>query len=415
MSILPAPGAPRVLALAQLTNSIGDGAFIVTSALFFSRVVGLSPAEIGLGLTIGWATGFLAGVPLGHLADRRGPRGTAVLLAVATALSVGALLFVRSEIAFVLAVSAYATSQCGLAAVRQALLARLIGPAERTKVRAHLQATLNAGLAIGAAIGGVALYLDRPAAYLTVLAMDAGSFVLAALVLHRLPAVPRSAAAPEGQPKLAVLRDRPYAVIALLNAVTLLYMPLLSLVVPLWIVQRTSAPGWLTAALLVLNTVSVMLFQVRAARRVTSLATAARAFRTAGVVMLLACVAFALPAAGFTPWAAVAVLLLAAGLQVTAEMVQAAGSWEIGLGLAPEDKQGQYQGFFGSGTAASRMLGPALLTTLIFTWGIAGWIVLGGLFLLAGAAMGPAVRWAERTRTAPAAPAPQPAVLAAAA
>jgi hypothetical protein len=42
-----------------LTNSIGDGAFIVTSALFFSRVVGLSPGEIGLGLTIGWATGFL--------------------------------------------------------------------------------------------------------------------------------------------------------------------------------------------------------------------------------------------------------------------------------------------------------------------------------------------------------------------
>ncbi len=161
-----------------------------------------------------------------------------------------------------------------------------------------------------------------------------------------------------------------------------------------------------------LNTVSVMLFQVRAARRVTSLATAARAFRTASVVMLVACVAFALPAAGFAQWAAVAVLLLAAGLQVTAEMIQAAGSWEIGLGLAPEDKQGQYQGFFGSGTAASRMLGPALLTTLIFTWGIAGWIVLGGLFLLAGTAMGPAVRWAERTRTAT--PAQQPAVLAAA-
>lgn len=413
MSILPAPGAPRVLAVAQLTNSLGDGAFIVTSALFFSRVVGLSPAQIGFGLTVGWAAGFLAGVPLGHLADRRGPRGTAVLLALATALSVGALLFVRSDVAFVLAVAAYASSQCGLAAVRQALLARLITPAERTTVRAHLQATLNAGLATGAAIGGVALYLDRPAAYLTVLAMDAGSFVLAAWVLSRLPVVPRSAAVPKGAPKLAVLRDRPYAVIALLNAITLLYMPLLSLVVPLWIVQRTSAPGWLTATLLVLNTVSVMLFQVRAARRVTSLASAARAFRTAGLVMLAACVAFALSAAGLARWAAVAVLLVAAALQVTAEMVQAAGSWEISLGLAPEDKQGQYQGFFGSGTAAARMLGPALLTTLVFTLGMAGWLVLGGLFLVAGAAMAPAVRWAERTRTA-AVPAPAPALLAAA-
>jgi len=33
-SVLPPAGAPRDLAMAQLANSVGDGAFIVTSALF---------------------------------------------------------------------------------------------------------------------------------------------------------------------------------------------------------------------------------------------------------------------------------------------------------------------------------------------------------------------------------------------
>jgi hypothetical protein len=51
----------RLLAVAQLTNSVGDGAYYVCSVLYFTRVVGLSPTQIGLGLTLGWGAGFLAG------------------------------------------------------------------------------------------------------------------------------------------------------------------------------------------------------------------------------------------------------------------------------------------------------------------------------------------------------------------
>ncbi|MGV9775784.1 MFS transporter [Streptosporangium sp. NPDC003464] len=398
--ILPPSGPPRVLALAQLANAFGDGAYYVCSALYFTRIVGLTPTQVGSGLTLGWALGFLAGVPLGHLADRRGARGTAALLAVATGTAVGSLLFVRSFPLFVLAACLYTCCQCGLGAARQALLAGLVERAERTGVRAHLQATVNAGLAVGAALGGVALHLDTQQGYLAVFAMDALSFLVSALVLLRLPAVPSSPPAPAGEPALAVLRDRPYALIALLNMIMLLYMPLLSLVIPLWIVQRTQAPSWTVSALLVLNTLSVVLLQVRVARRVSGLDTASRSVRHAGLVMLASCAAFALSAAGPSAWAAGAALLVAACLQVLGEMMHAAGAWEIGFDLAPPDRQGQYQGFFGAGTAVARMLGPLLLTALIVTWGPPGWLLLGGLFLLAGSAMGPAVRWAERTRAA---------------
>jgi MFS family permease len=395
--ILPPAGAARDLAMAQLANSVGDGAFIVTSALFFTRVVGLSTAEVGLGLTVAWLVGFLTGVPLGNLADRRGARGVAIALALTTAASVGSFLFVRSFPLFLVAAITYASSQTGLSAARQALLAGLVQPAERTRIRAFLQSTVNGGLAVGAALGGIALRFDTSAAYLTVFAIDALSFLIAARLIHRVPALAVSTRV-KGEPRLAVLRDRPYAVLALLNAIMLLFMPLLSLVAPLWIVSHTGAPDWVVASLLIVNTVGVALFQVRIAKSVKDLKTATRSVRYAGVAMLAACGVFAISAAKLNAATAAVVLVLAAALLTLGEMKLASGAWEISFGLAPADKQGQYQGFFGTGPAIARMLGPVLLTTVVLGWGPIGWIIVGALFLGTCCATGPAVRWAARTR-----------------
>ncbi|MFD3401012.1 MFS transporter [Kribbella sp. NPDC058693] len=395
--MLPPAGAPRDLAMAQLANSVGDGAFVVTSALFFTRVVGLSTAEVGLGLTVAWLVGFLTGVPLGNLADRRGARGTAVLLALLTASGVGAFLFVRSFAGFLIAAVVYACSQTGLTAARQALLAGLVQPAERTRIRAFLQSTVNAGLAVGALLGGIALRFDTETAYLTVFAIDALSFLIAAALIRRVPSISTTIRV-KGEPRLAVLHDRPYAVLALLNAIMLLFMPLISLVGPLWIVTRTSAPSWVVASLMIVNTLGVTFFQVHIAKRVKDLRTAARSVRYAGLAMLAACGVFATTAAHLSPAMTAVVLVIAAALLTLGEMKLASGAWEISFGLAPADKQGQYQGFFGTGPAVARMLGPALLTTVILGWGPIGWIVIGALFLGTSCATGPAVRWAARTR-----------------
>ncbi|MGW2283664.1 MFS transporter [Streptomyces phaeochromogenes] len=401
--VIPPAGPQRVLALAQLSNSVGDGAYYVTSALYFTHVVGLAPARVGLGLTVAWAVGSLVGVPLGRLADRRGPRGTAVLLALATSVAVASFLVVRGFVPFVLAACVYASAQSGLAAARQALLAGLVSREERTGLLAHLQSTLNAGLAVGAGLGGLALHLGTREAYLGVFALDAVSFLLCAAVLLRLPvvkAVHARVADEKGRGNaLGVLRDRPYALVTLLNTVLLLRMPLLSLGIPLWISERTEAPTWLVSALFVLNTGAVMLFQVRMARGVREPASATRAVRRSGLVMLASCAVFAL-SAGVSPWVAVAVLTVGAVLQVVAEMQQSAGSWQLSFDLAPADRVGEYQGFFGTGVTVARTAGPLVLTSLLVGWGTPGWLLLGGLMLAASYAMGPAVRWATDSRPA---------------
>ncbi|MFF3848599.1 MFS transporter [Streptomyces sp. NPDC002328] len=390
----------RLLALAQLSNSIGDGAYYTTSALYFTQIAGLAPARVGLGLTVGWAVGSLAGVPLGRFADRRGARGTAVLLALATGLAVASFTLVRDFVPFVLVACGYAAAQSGLAAARQALLAGLVPAGERTGLLARLQATLNAGLAVGAGLGGLALHAGSRSAYVAVFVVDAVSFLVCALLLLGLPRVPSSAvsavSAAGGRARLGgVLRDRPYAVVALLNTVLLLRLPLLSLVLPLWITSRTGAPAWLVSALFVLNTAVVTVFQVRAARGVTGLDSATRVLRRSGWVMCAACAVFAL-SAGASPWVAAGVLVLGALLQVVAEMGQSAGSWQLSFDLAPADRVGEYQGLFGTGVTVARTLGPLLLTWLLVEWGTPGWLLLGAAMLTASYAMGPAARHASR-------------------
>ncbi len=396
--LIPPPGAPRILAITQMISSVGDGAYYVSVALYFTRVVGLTPAQLGGGLTIAWAVALLVGVPVGHLADRFGPRGTAMLLATGAGLAITSYLFIRSFPLFVIAACVYTICQRGESVAQQALIAGLIDESKINETRGYIQSTYNFGLSVGAAIGGIALLFGTPGAYLTVFVVDAVSFFVAVPVLTQLhvvaPAVDSSSG---GWRQLTVLRDRPYMLVSVINAVLMLHIPLIDVALPLWIVQRTAAPQWIVAVLFLLNTASVVLFQVHIARGVTDLTSASRFVRFAGVILLASCLAFALSSVGASAWVAVALLLLAAALQALGEMVQFSGTWKISFGLAPAGKQGQYQGFFGSGLTVAEMIGPLLLTTLVVYGGPVGWIGLGAAFLAGGLLMGPAVRWAERT------------------
>jgi MFS family permease len=389
----------RTLLLATLANSLGNGVFVTCSVLYFIHVVGLSAAQVGLGLSLAGVAGLLAGVPAGHVADRRGPRGSSALLLTLAGVATAGYLLVHSFPLFLGVAVLYSFFDRGAYAARQALIPAVLTGERLVATRARLRVATNLGMSAGAALGGLALIWGTRSAYQFMFGLDAVSYVACGLLLLRL-AAPRAAAPRRpGQARLAVLRDRPYALLALVNMVMLLYVPLLDVVLPLWIVTHTRAPRSLTAAVLLLNTVAVVFLQVRVSKRVSTLPSAVRAFRWAGVVLLAACGAFAL-ADGRGPVIASVFLLAAGALHVYGEMVQSAGSWVIGYELAPADQVGQYQGLFNTGIAAVQMFGPAALALLLVDWGVPGWLLLGGVFVAGGLAMGPAVRWAERSRAA---------------
>jgi MFS family permease len=394
--LVPPAGPVRSLALVTLVNTTGNGVFFTLSALYFTRIVGLSVAQVGLGLGIAAFVGLFAGVPVGHLADRRGPREVMVgLLVVVTVLAL-LLILVTSFLQFVVVASALSFFDRGAGAVRGGLIAGLATGGARASTKAYLRSVTNVGMTVGTGIAAVALHFDTRAAYLVVLLVDVASYAASALLMLRVPHVaPRPASA--GTSMFLALRDWPFVSVTLVGAVLAVHYQLLEVAMPLWVVEHTTAPRSLVAVLVVLNTGVVIGCQVLVARRVTTPAAAVRASVLSGVLFLLCCVAFG-ASAGRATAAAVLLLVVAMVLQVLGELWQAAGSFVLGFELAPDHAQGQYQGLYGMGMGISTMIGPPLMALLPLGLGVRGWWILGGLLLAAALALKPVVSWCEATR-----------------
>ena len=387
----------RVLAVATLVNTLGNGALMTTFALYFTRVVGLRPTQVGLALSAGALAGLLVQLPAGHAADLRGPRRVLQTLTFGAGIAILGLLFARSVWALVVVMAVIAVFDRGAQAVRNGYVARLAQGGQGVQFKAYLRAVTNVGISFGAAFGGVALWVDQPWAYLAVFALDAVTCVLASLWFSRLPDLAPAPARASGEPRIAVLRDLPFVVVTVLSGVAAMHFVVMSLATPLWIAQQTSAPKSMVAVTLMINTVCVALFQVRLTRGIDLVGPSSRAMARSGLWIAggFALIAFA---SGQPAWLAIVLLCAGSLVHVFGEMIGSAGQWGVHMGLAPWERQGQYQGFAGMGFSLSHMLAPALITLLCIEWGRPGWFVLGGVIALASVLMAPASDWALRSR-----------------
>lgn len=359
--------------------------------------MGLAPTRVGLGLSIAGAVGLFAGVPVGALADRAGPRRVAAAGLCAEAAFTATFAAVHMFWSFVLVAALAQCAGAGSNAARGALIAGSFTDAGRVHARAYLRSVTNLGISLGTVGAGVALHVDTRTAYLALVFGDAATFVLAAALLVLVPQLPgraRGAATPRWQ----ALRDLRFLTVSGVNAVLSLSYAVLEVALPLWIITHTRAPRWAVAPLLLINTVMCVTLQVRASRGMDDPVRAAIANRRAAVFFA---VAFVLTAATYERGTAVALPLLAVAMVVhtIGELLQAGGSFGLAFTLARPGAQGQYQGVWGLGFGASTAVAPALLTALVIGWGVPGWFVLAALLLAAGAVMPAAVRWAAANRS----------------
>ncbi|HWD84097.1 MAG TPA: MFS transporter [Kribbella sp.] len=382
----------RSLAYAVAALALSRGMFFAVSALYFTRGVGLSPTTVGVGLTVAGGVGVLASYAGGRLSDRYGADRLQQWALAANGVALLSYALARDVVSFVL-VAACVSAARGLQSTAQmTLLARwYVGP-ERVAVRARLRVVMNVGIGVGTLVAGLALVADTAAVYRLTIVLVGAVTTLGTIPLiglrKRVPGLAERmdesavAVGPQGP---SPLRDRIYVTSTVLNAVLAIHFGLTTVGIPLWVADHTEAPTVVVSVLLVVNTAYVALFQVRASRGTQDLRRAGRSVRRAGLLLLGACVLFAV-AGRLGAAAATCVLVLAALASSAGETRGEAGSWGMAFELADPARAGAYQGLSQTGLALAMMLGPAVVTTTAIDHGTLGWIALGALFAATGIA-----------------------------
>jgi hypothetical protein len=398
MSLVPESRTQRIYLLTTLINTYGIGLILTAMTLYAIKVVHLTAQHSGLALTIAGLVGLLAAMPMGALADRRGPRGIsrlAMLLMAASA--VGFVLFARDFVSYLIVATVQGAALSASVTADVALLRR-VGGEEATTFRSQTQAVFNLGVSLGVATCGVAIQLTTVNAYRALFLGQALTSLIGVAIVGRLPKFEPLPGAHE-ESVVAALKDRPFLGYTALSGAMYMQYFVLSLLLPVWVVYHTHAPRWSVSAFVIVNTVLVVLFQVRIGKTVQTIKQGGTAIRRAGVIFLVSCSAMGL-ATGIPAWAALLLLAAAAVLHTYGELWHSSGTFALDFGLAPEHAQGQYQGLVGMGNGAGQALSPFVLIGLVLAGGRLGFVLLGACFTLLGLAAPAVARWGERTRPA---------------
>lgn len=393
---LPAKGTPRILLLAALVNTVGNGAYLTTSALFLTRSVGLTAGQVAVGLSIAAMAGMALTTPMGYLVDRRGAREVQVATLIVLGATFAAMTQVRHLWQFAVLACLMAIGDGAVKAANGAMIAGAVPPEERVRTRAFLRSANNAGIGLGTLLGSIPLALDSRPGYLAVLLLNAVSFLGAALIVQRADKV-AAVARPSGR-RMAALRDRPFLTFAMVDGfVGALYNQLLALALPLWLVAYTQGPAILVSAVLLVNTIGCVTLQVRASRGTTTAAEAAPTARRGAFVVGASCVLFGLTA-GLSAWLVGVVVIGAAVVHLLGELWISSASFAVVFDLAPDWAQGQYQGVHQTGRQIGNMAAPPVLTALVIGWGVPGWLAVGAIFAAVGLVVPHIIRWGLRER-----------------
>ncbi|MFB6861624.1 MFS transporter [Streptomyces virginiae] len=385
----------RIMLLAQLLDRAGTGVWAAACVLYFTFVVGLDAGRLGILLGAAGVAG-IAGSPLaGHLADRFPVRSLLIgahLLRLVTL----CLLLVVTDFALLLPVVAVTHLGDRAAKTLEMLFATRVAGERRATYQALSRSSANAGYALGAGLAAIGLAVGTRGAYHVLILANALSFLVAAVLVRRTreprgrglvaapaaPAAPAAGAAPTEGPAAAAgggpgpWRDRGYLRFVLLDIPMNLDDSILAIGIPLWLVSHTTAPHELIPAFLVVNTVLVVVLQLRVSAKVQGSRRAAGAVALYGLTTLLCCVLLAASTGGGV-WTASAALLAAAVLATAAELMRSVSSWELAVSLAPRQARASYLGVAGMAQSVQKSAGPLLLTGAVMAAGPAGWLVLG--------------------------------------
>ena len=394
----PSPLAGR-LATQSLLFALGEGTFMTGSAVFFTQIVGLSAAQVGLGLTIAGVASFIAAWPAGKLVDRFGPKRCWAVSAAGQASLFTLWPFIDGFGGYVaMAATMEIVGSLGGAA-HGAYTIDVLPPDERVLSRAYMYSALNVGFTLGSLMGGIALAFDSNTLLQALPWFTTVAFLVNALAILRLPNASHDDRTPQERkvklPGPGPLRNLGWMASTFFVGVLWTNQVLLNIVIPLWLVQETDAPRVLLAFLFGTNTVMCIFLPMAAARGVKDVTTALRAIRFSMTFFVASCL-ITLYTHDTVGWVTISLVWLGHVTVTGAELYLSAASWSFEAELMDPRRRGEYQGAAELSGTLGRVWAPALYTFLAMTWGPAGWLVIAAIVVVATAGLHPSARRAQR-------------------
>jgi MFS family permease len=365
-------------------DNFGSGLFLPLALVYVTRVVGLPLAYAGTAVTLGTTAGLLVPPLAGRLVDRMGPRVVVVGAQLLQAAGAGAYVLANGVAEVVVAAVLLGAGQQLFYSSLFALIADVAGDVPKDRPFAEVGMARAGGFGLGGLTSSVFLTWYGNAGYGVALAVDIGTFLVAAAVVAFVvrPAVraPRPAPAAAG-----VLRNRPYLALILFSGMFGLSLDFFLVGTPVFVLDLLHGPTWLPGTILVLLTV-VTSFGGTLALRLTRRLNRIDAMRGGSALFAAWCLvslgALLVPASWQPAYLLAATLVYAAG-----DLVFGPRSGALAEAAAPPEAKGRYLAAFQYAFTVAQVLAPAVVA-LFSVSGWLPWVLVGACACLAAAGLG---------------------------
>ena len=379
---LPVARGHRRLLAALAIDALGTGLFIPFSILYFTATTDLHLSQVGLALSVAAFIRIPATAASGMLCDRFGARTTVIASNLAQAIGFVNYLLVGSFGHLLIAAIIVQLGNSAFWVAYPALVHEVAEGGNQERWFALITALRNAGLAIGALGASLAVAVGGVNGYNAIVALNAVSFVAAA-ILTRLDVSGGGRAAVDRQEEgswAEALRDRPYLGYVVLNFGFALLSLAFVVAVPVFLVRTVHLPAWTPGTILAVNAVlgavgaAPVLAAISGRRRNRALMSS-QAIIAAGFVAVLCC--------AYVP-VAVSVCLALAGavLVTTTELVQGLIVPSIVNECATGASRGRYNSLYQMAFSTGDIVTPGLMTALLAHGPAATWTPLIALAAL---------------------------------
>ena len=409
-NLIPPTPLSRRLASQSLLFAAGDGTFLTASAFYLVTFVGLTPAQVGAGLTIAGIASFITAYPMGRLADVIGPKRIWAISAAASALTFSMMPFIHGFWAYLAVVVVFEVVNNAGHAGRNAYVLDVLPDEQRVKTQAFMYSSLNLGFTVGALIAGIALALDTDSVLkwgVPFFAMTVG--LCNAVWITRLPRAPHDERRASGEPTVkpvgpGALRNVGWLLVTTFTGTLWTNQVLLHTVIPLWLVEYTDSPRWLLAWLFATNTVLCIVLPAYTSTGVHNVRDAMRRVWWSSAFFAAAC-GITLLTHDTRGFLTIFLVWLGHVAVTGAELAVGSASWALQAELMDPARRGEYEGVAGIGRQLGGAWAPALFTFLAMGWHPdfyrgAGWILIAVIIVAAAAAMGPSIKMAVRFKQA---------------